>query len=309
MSADILMATYNGERFLGEQLDSVLRQADASTHIYVRDDASKDRTPEILRDYERLMPGGMTILSDRNHTGSPGRNFFSLLRYSDADYTMYCDQDDTWATDRMRTMLDAMRRAEKAHPEAPILVHSDLMVVDENLRPVASSFMRYQRLEPRYRTLPRLMVQNNVTGCTVIFNRALRDLLRAPKGDGDIIHDWWTALTAAAFGFIEYVDRPTVYYRQHGTNAIGASDVRSLSYALKRVLRPETVQGALSGTYVAADTFLRTYADLLAPEQTQFLTDYRALASANLSDRIRTLFRYRAFKKGTLRALAQIVLG
>jgi hypothetical protein len=155
-----------------------------------------------------------------------------------AAYLGFVDQDDVWVPEKLERQLAAMREAERLHGDTtPILVHSDLSVVDSALRPVAPSFRAYARLGALEAPLPERVAHNVVTGCTVLVNRALREAA-GPIPDG-VMHDAWLACVATAVGRTVYLPQPLVAYRQHGANAIGARGAPALlSRAMWRALFP-----------------------------------------------------------------------
>jgi len=151
-------------------------------------------------------------------------NFSSLLSYAysqGADYVFCCDQDDVWEPNKIETVMTHLRLLEG--PEmAPCLVHHDLMVVDDSLRPVAASFVDLMQLRPSNEVNPqRLISRNEVTGCAMACNRALLEIA-LPIPDRAVMHDWWLALCAGFFGRLKFIPEQLVQYRQHGDNAIGA---------------------------------------------------------------------------------------
>jgi hypothetical protein len=132
----------------------------------------------------------------------------------------FCDQDDVWVKEKLELQLERYLQIEGCDSK-PVLVHSDLEVVDQNLDNVADSFIAYQGLEIERNRFPHLVVSNLVTGCTALFNEALLDAaLPVPKNA--VMHDWWFAMTATAFGELVFIPSPLVRYRQHGRNTIGA---------------------------------------------------------------------------------------
>ena len=146
---DILLATYNGARFLREQLDSIVGQTYAHWRLLVRDDGSSDGTAAILEEYQRRIGERMQIVRDELGRLGPALNFGRLLRLSDAAYATFCDQDDVWMPDRIEQLLAEMRRMERETGAArPILVHSDLQVIDEEGHEISRSFWNYQYLRP-----------------------------------------------------------------------------------------------------------------------------------------------------------------
>jgi glycosyltransferase involved in cell wall biosynthesis len=218
-SVDVLLATYNGARYLPEQLRSLEAQTIASWRLLVRDDGSTDETRAILAEFQARHPGAVKILDDGAGRLGPAGNYGRLLENSTADYVLLCDQDDIWLPDKIERLLGLA--LEAGQPGMPLLVHSDLEVIDRDGRVIAPSFWRYQYINPANCGWPRLAVQNVVTGCACLFNAALRDAALPIPAEA-IMHDWWLALVAAASGEIRWTETPTIRYRQHGTNDTGA---------------------------------------------------------------------------------------
>lgn len=219
----ILMSTYNGARYLAQQLDSILAQTYADWKLTVRDDGSTDDTLRILQEYAKA-DKRISVLTDGENIGAC-RSFERLLtQCDDAAYYAFCDQDDVWRSDKLALSLDAMQQAEAAHPGKPIVVHTDLQVVDENMTEIAPSFWRYSNIQAdlldahiRY-----LAICNSVTGCAMLFNKAARDCSLPMSADA-YMHDAWLALmTAYHGGFVLPVYQTPVAYRQHGDNVLGA---------------------------------------------------------------------------------------
>lgn len=218
---EVLLTTYNGQAFLAEQIDSVLAQEGVDLRVLARDDGSSDDTIEILERYARDYPGRVNILRSPGRLGGP-KSFGWLLDQANAPYVAFCDQDDVWVSCKLRKLLERMQILEnKLGKDMPLLVHSDLGVVDRSLQPIHASFWSYSGIDPARQELQQILVKNTVTGCAMLFNRALvkRSL---PIPEEAAMHDHWLALVAAAFGHIEAVSESLVSYRQHGNNAVGA---------------------------------------------------------------------------------------
>ncbi len=221
----ILLSTCNGERYLAEQLDSLLRQTRQDFLIVARDDGSRDGSRALLEDYARSNPRHFRLLADEGVNLGARGSFARLLEYAldlDPAYLMFCDQDDIWHEDKIERQMALMERTEAGDTTIPILVHSDLEVVSAANRSIAPSFTAYQGLDTARNGFIELAMSNLVTGCTALFNAALakRALPIPPEA---IMHDWWLALTASAFGRLAFSGEATVRYRQHDANAIGAS--------------------------------------------------------------------------------------
>jgi glycosyltransferase involved in cell wall biosynthesis len=219
---DVLLATYNGERFLPELLESLATQSHDRIKVIVGDDGSVDRTGQIVKQYHnRLRALEFHDFGDAAQHGARA-NFSRLMGKARARYVMFCDQDDVWLPEKIELTLRKMLALEAEQGmDRPILVHTDLRVVDQNLNMLSDSMWRSQKIRPDLASPRKLLVENSVTGCTVMINRSLLTLAGAVP-DRAIMHDWWTALTAACFGTIAHLDERTILYRQHQGNSVGA---------------------------------------------------------------------------------------
>jgi len=304
----ILMATYNGGTFIEEQLASLRAQTYANWRLQVRDDGSIDGTVETIRRCAAQDERVCLLEPDGIRKGASG-SFSSLLeRFApEAEYLMFCDQDDVWLPNKIEITLARMRELEaRCGVESPILVHTDLSVTDRELSVVATSFWCYQGLNPDARGLSRLLVQNNVTGCTMMVNRALA-VLASPVPSQAIMHDWWLALVAAAFGKIEYVPQPTMLYRQHGANDTGAKNY-GLPYVLQKMLAGLAgLKASLLKTQYQACAFLERYASSLVPEQRLLVKTYCHVSGRGFWTRRWQMLRFGFFKHGFFRNIGMLL--
>lgn len=220
-TVDILLATFNGERFLAQQLDSILGQSYAAWRVLISDDGSADATVAIATAYAARDERISVVNTARQ--GGVVANFQKALQYGKSDYLMFCDQDDVWSVDKVEIMLSNMLQQEATRGKGlPILGFSDLVVVDSQLATMSPTFYDAKGLNPANNCDYRyLLWSSTVYGCTVIFNAALKHLAdpipaRVP------MHDQWCALLAALTGVVFLVDAPTLLYRQHGGNVVGA---------------------------------------------------------------------------------------
>ena len=280
----ILMATFNGEQYLEAQIDSLLAQSCTDWELFIHDDGSKDGTAGILKAYEQANPNRIHVLSGES-CGSAKENFFFLLSLVRAPYIMFCDQDDVWIPDKIEITLAHMHLLEEqAGTRTPCLVFSDLSVTDSNLNLLAERMSVYQKLDP-HRTEPgNLIIQNVITGCTVMINSALVELVLKPENtDRMIMHDWWCALLAACFGKVSFVDQPLVLYRQHEGNSVGAKKLNSWSYLKEKIqsgseikasLRSTRMQSALAAENYDVPPFFRDYGMLGEKRKVQRLWFY-----------------------------------
>jgi glycosyltransferase involved in cell wall biosynthesis len=220
----VLLATYNGERFLREQIESILAQTLPGISILARDDGSQDGTAAILAEYARCLPQRFEVLRMGSSAGGAKANFLALLRASTAAYVAFADQDDVWLPEKLALEMEAMQTLERQHGvEGPLLVFCDLQVVDDRLAPLAPSFWALRNLEPHnIQRLERLLMENVLTGCTALLNAPLVRLALAMPEEAHM-HDWWVALLACVFGHAAFLRQPLVLYRQHAENVIGAA--------------------------------------------------------------------------------------
>ena len=230
----ILMATYNGARYLGEQIESLFAQTSHDWHLYVHDDGSRDDTVRVLHQYAASHPNKITLL-DYPSQGGACRNFLSMLERVEAPYYMFCDQDDVWMSDKIEKSIRAMQTAENRYGDIPVVVHADLRIIDGNKNTLRESFFNYANIHPERINHYQEYVQNVVTGSTMLFNHQARvSSLRVPAHRATM-HDAWVTLRAIADGGIRHtIFEPLVCYRQHAENVLGAQDGRrfTLSYRL-----------------------------------------------------------------------------
>lgn len=252
----VVMSTYQGERFVAEQLRSILDQLPAEGRIFVRDDGSTDRTTERI---EAMADSRISLVRGSNIGFA--RSFFELLESvpPEADLIMLSDQDDVWMPGRIDRAARQVRGCD-----GPTLYCSRLELVDEALRPLGVS-----SAWPRGPSFANALTENIVTGCTVAMNRAALKLVLRLGDPGAIhFHDWWMYLVISAFGTVIADPVPTVLYRQHGANVVGrGSGVRRYFVNLKFIRRKSWVHIMFS----QIENFRAVHADGLAPEQQKLL--------------------------------------
>lgn len=223
-SIDILLATYNGARYLPDLLSSLDGQTGPGFRVLVRDDGSSDGTPDILAQWRARHPDRVRILPTDAPTGSAAGNFGQLMLASDADYVLFADQDDIWRPTKVAATVAALQAAEAdgGGTSRPALAFCDLALVDAAGNPLHDSFRAFQGLDVvdgiRFE---RLLLNNVVTGCAMGVNRAALSVC-GPLPDGVVMHDWWLALICAGMGTIRPMPDCLIDYRQHGGNVVGA---------------------------------------------------------------------------------------
>ena len=301
----VLLAVYNGEKYLAQQIDSILSQTVKDIKIVIRDDGSCDNSVDIINYYCNNYPDKVFCLNG-SPTGSAKQNFAKLLEACDDDYIMFCDQDDVWLPQKVGTTLAAMQKSEGGS-KIPVLVHTDLKVVDQNLKVISDSFFKFQKLIQSEITLPRLLVQNYVTGCTVMINRALKEKCKKIPNDC-IMHDWWLALVAVIFGRLVCVNESTMLYRQHSDNQVGAKASYGIAFIKRKISTLSEVRKNYNATYIQAAELLDVYGESLSKRDKEILQIYCRIRKMNKIKKIHTVRKY-DFKKGTrLRVVGQYFL-
>ena len=245
---DILLPTYNGEKYIKEQLDSILQQTYQNIRIIISDDCSKDSTPEILKQYSEKDKRIIVYLQEQNL--GVVKNIEFLLKKVENNFYMLSDQDDVWKPEKIEKSLETLKK-EKAD-----LVFGDLEVVDQNLKTIYPSFGDFMLLNRKiHKTINSYKLNyfyNCVTGCTVIAKKeTIEKILPLPQKSKYLIHDHWIGLMASLNGKLAYMDEKYIKYRQHGDNQVGTDKISHKFGKLEQVreLFIEVKLGVF-GTYV-----------------------------------------------------------
>jgi glycosyltransferase involved in cell wall biosynthesis len=298
------MAAYNGGQYLSEQIKSVLGQSCKAWQLIIRDDGSTDNSLDVINEYIRLYPENIRLITDRDGRIGTSQNFLRLLGYADTDYIMFCDQDDVWLPDKIAITLNKMKACEEIRGRnIPVLIHTDLKVVDKHLDIISDSLWQYQHLDPKKGLhLNRLLVQNVITGCTVMINKALKDKIKSVPQHA-LIYDWWISLVAAALGTIDYVPTATALYRQHDNNEIGAKAWNS-QYLIKTAkLGRSHLKSMLFKTQIQAKVFLNLFKNELSDDHIHLLRTFSSLEQQPFFTKRFNLIKYNLLKTGFLRNL------
>ncbi len=296
---DILMATFNGEKYISAQLDSIILQTREDWHLYIIDDASSDKTVEIINKYIKKDPDKITLFENKKNNGNICENFFFLIEKSKGELVFFADQDDIWKRDK----LEEMSKLFKANK--PMLVFSDMTVIDKRDNITAPSFVKMQALDVKHLTLRKLLVQNCVTGCSMAVNRSLLNIIKAPFSLP--LHDWWIACCAVLKGEIIYCKKAYTYYRKHDKNVRGARKNNSLSYILSRINNKDDIKKMLSYTYDTAFELRSAYGASLGSDLKTMLDEIAILKHKGKVVRLLTHFKYGLWKSGIIRKIGQLI--
>lgn len=303
-TVSVVLSTFNGARFLAEQLDSLVEQRISEPlEILIRDDGSTDHTSEVLDQYRKAYPNLFRTVATNGRRIGAKESFVALLAEARGSYIAFCDQDDVWHHDKLARQLAALRELEaRRSPNMPLLCCSDAEVTDAELNIINPSyFLRHNIFlrDDREKRLARLLFRNYVIGATTMINRALaeRCLIVPPEA---IMHDWWAALIATCLGEVSVIRTPLIRYRQHAANAIGS---RRRGFPLS----PTEVRGYLTWARERTEDCLRQARALaiaigpeLTPGQRDMLGRYAEFGDQAKWRRVGTILATRAFKPGLL---------
>lgn len=303
----IVMATYNGDKYLDEQIESIISSTYQDFKLYIYDDGSKDSTMEILESYKRQYPDKIYV--SQNHTNlGVTQNFLHAINRTTADYVMLCDQDDVWKSDKIARTLKRIRQMEiQFGKNLPMAVFTDAHVVDSNLNMLQESFFRSGRLNPRLTDLSHLLMENKLIGCTVMINGALRKVLQ-----GSCIpqharfHDGWLGLIASSLGKVSFIKEPTLFYRQHEANLVG--NKKFLSYILNRVRNLREQKRALLELQIQAGEFAKLYSNIIDEDKLELIIRFSELNQKSFLRRRILIIRNGYLKSGIIRNIGILII-
>ena len=290
MLITVLLSSYNGEKYIAEQLDSVLAQKlpeDWSLKIIVRDDGSSDSTLSVLDEY--VKNHGEIISYYTGENLKPARSFLHLLKNCPAsDCYAFCDQDDVWLEDKLSRALAALQA--EANQDIPLLYCSNATATDKDLNPIG--LINGGKM---YTDLAHVLIYVVSNGCTQVFNNAAREELIQYDMDSnlEIMHDRLAELTTAILGKMIYDETPTMLYRQHGNNVVGEQSIGRFKSFFKRVKRFMGSSDSIRSE--RCKMFLRLYGDRPDEEKKRLLYvvgNYKTDKKAR-----KTLMKDKAFKK------------
>lgn len=264
----ILMSTYNGEKYLDEQIQSIINQSNKDWTLYIRDDGSSDGTIKIIEKYEHKYDN--IVFFNKGSVTNVGvmNSFMSLLKATSADYYMFSDQDDVWLEDKISDSLQLLKKGGSG----PICVFTDAEVVNSNLKPI-------RRLNGNnvWTDFDLLLFANSVTGCTMLFNDELKRIVQQSNFKKVYMHDWWIALIATKFGKLCYLNKATMLYRQHGNNVIGENKRNTIKQVIRRLTSLDGEKENVKHSIDLIHEFYKQYSFKLSEKERIYMAKYAAL--------------------------------
>lgn len=297
---DILMASYNSEKYIESQINSILNQTCNDYHIYINDDISTDNTLNILQNYKKQYNNIFSINQNSKRLGVK-ENFSVLMDKSSADYIMFSDHDDVWFNNKIEITYNEMAALEKKYSASvPLLVFTDKTVTDSSLNVINSSHNKSEKLNTKSISFNRLLMGNIISGCTIMINKPLKEICGYINRNA-IMHDYWIALTAAAFGYISYINKPTMYYRQHNNNSLGAKSY-SIKFAFQKLKEGrKNMQKSVFQNIIQAECFLNQYKNILSSNHKKILKEFINLKNKRHLYFIDSIIKNNFYKSGFIR--------
>ena len=237
MEIAILLATYNSEKYLKTQINSILDQDHKNFCLFIRDDGSTDSTLLIINEYLSQFSNIFLLLDTVTQRKSMG-SFMWMLENVKSNYYMFCDHDDYWLPNKISLTFEKMLITESISPGKPVIIHTDLKVVNTELQEISSSFWRFSKIRPDLLSdFNYQSVYNGLTGCTMMINDSAR-IVSLPMNSYGTMHDAWIGLKVANLGgVIDYIPSVTILYRQHDNNVVGVKEVGTVNYFFNKILR------------------------------------------------------------------------
>jgi glycosyltransferase involved in cell wall biosynthesis len=312
MKVAILLATYNGEKYLEDQLVSILKQDYFDWELYISDDCSTDKTKDIIDKYCSEYPKKIFSVDNSKRFGNARDNFFFLFYKIVADIYFFSDQDDVWLPNKMSVFINTYNALLPNEKEKPVLIHSDAIVVDSSLGTIAESLQKYQRFSCKRNKINSLLIENNVVGCTVLVNNELKQKFLAGNiseidKDKIIMHDWYFALIASEFGYIRYIKNPLIKYRQHQDNTIGVRQRLNIKRLIEKLFDLNSIYKEKERIKEQAYIFQKCYSDKLSQETNRVIDGLIHFRKMNIFDKYKFVKRNKMFSCGLINIIKLFV--
>ena len=221
---DILLSTYNGEKYIRQQIESIISQTYKDWFLIVRDDGSSDSTVKIIEEYASLYSDKIKLVDNDSTNLGAAKSFERLLHFVEHKYIMFCDQDDVWLDFKIDVTLKTMHQLEKEYKNKPLLVCTDVTCIDTEGGILYESFFKSRKfLDVALKNDNTFLAMNIVQGCTMMINSdCLKYVFPFPKNYG---HDAYIGAIINHFAKVYYLHKQTMLYRQHLNNVYGAPSV------------------------------------------------------------------------------------
>ena len=286
MKVNILLSTYNGATYLRDQVKSIQNQTFKDWNLLIRDDGSTDGTVGVIKELVGNDDRIRWINERSNENVGVIQSFFQLLKYEKADFYFFSDQDDVWLPEKIEKQLALAKGRQDV---IPLMVYTDLKVVDENLNVMHESMIRTQSGHANTEFIQEL-TENTVTGGVSMINHALSELWTGEESYPLLMHDWYLALLACTFGALVYLDEPTELYRQHSNNVLGA---RTLTKRMRNWVRPQILFAKYWKLIKDSQNQALNLLDMnVSPYHREMIENFVTIMDVPMKERIRRIQKY-----------------
>lgn len=279
---DILLTTYNGEKFLRVQLDSLFNQTYQNFKILICDDKSTDKTKEILQSYKNKYFDKIEIIEAEKKLGHC-YNFLNLISYSKSEYIMFCDQDDIWLPNKIELSLKEIKKYD--YKNKPLLLHTEQLIIDELGKIINESSTKYFDKIIDFKSVEQVAFRGGLHGCTMMLNKKLLNYLKKEKIwklEGMVYHDWSIAIIAKIVGEILYLEIPTMKYRIHGNNASLNNSKKEIFTLIKNSRERKINRQKIFNQYYCLKTLCTEYEEIIKFKEKKYIE--RIILNLKLGD-------------------------
>lgn len=298
----VAIATYNGEKYLRQQLDSIYHQSLLPFEVIVCDDCSTDNTLSILQNYHEKH--GLIYYINEINLGY-AKNFEKAISLCNGEYISLSDQDDLWLENKLLVLYDNIKKIESANPNKAVLVHSEAMVVDHNLNVIKNKFIG-KKIGLRTGINNLLFYNAKVQGSSILFNSTFKDFL-LPIPDTIHHYDFYASIVSETLGIRHFVPTPLLLYRQHDNNQVGAGDLNKSSKVHKLITKDFVI--AEYEEYKCLEAFKNRFFDKLNQDNKNKVNAYLKFFKSNMFNKLLIVVSNR-FRSGgsVLRLVIKIIL-
>lgn len=307
----IIMCTYNGEKYIKEQIDSILNNSITDWQLYISDDGSTDSTYALASKYAKDCPQKI-ILSTHIGTADPSMHFLEKIRdismiMHDDDYIMLCDQDDIWYKNKIELTLKHMsNQIVRYGNRIPLLVCTDVEVVNEKKEQLSESFRRMIHYSIKKLDAAHLLMEHKAQGCTIMINKVLADKVRElPVVETK--HDMWLEMLAVTMGKVDYVDEPTMAYRRHAEQYT-AGEMRFWKMVLEQLKHMKDQKYMVYGLAPQTQEFMRIYGGELEYNCKELMEKFATLEQQGFWQKRFNIIKYHMWKTGVIRNIGMMIL-
>lgn len=290
----VLLSTYNGEKYIRKQIQSILQQSYTDFRIMVRDDGSTDSTLEII---DSMKDSRINLIEAGANIGIVN-SFSKLLELNAFDYFLLCDQDDIWQKNKIESQLNILTKMESEYGKnIPLMTFSDLRMINSDDQLIFHSFWEYAKIVPSKINISSLLVQPLATGCTIAGNRKLANIA-TPIPENVFMHDWWLSILSTAFGKIDSTRDKLIDYRIHESNRLGVG-----SHGIKNIQEKYIkYKEFYTATILQAEEFRKKFDTNVNSKEEELLKFLSQIKSYNRFSRLYLLFKFKVFRSNFIRS-------